>query len=148
MKVLPVIAALALLSLPLAPKSQAQTNSAEPAVPACDGVVSVVRMSEITPTGSVDKLMAAVAAHQAWYASHGFTDVIVAARVLERNPQTHAESYSDKQVLTLHYAKPDSARPVHDAAWDAYVKMYNETSIIKSTTVACVPLAAAPASLK
>jgi hypothetical protein len=147
MKILPFVAALTLLTMPLAPKSPAQMAAA-PAMPACDGIITIARISEITPTGSMEKLMAAVAAHQAWYASHGFSDVIVAGRVLVSDPQTHAMSYSEKQVLTLHYEKPQGGPPTHDAAWDAYVKMYNETSTIKETNVSCIPMAAAPASMK
>jgi hypothetical protein len=139
---------LALLCAPLVPLASAQNAPATPAMPTCAGVINIVRISEITPTGSMDKFMAAVAAHQAWYASHGFSDVVVAAPIVERDPQTHAESYSGKQVLTFHYIKPGGESPKHDADWDAYVKMYSETSTIKETTVACVPLVAAPASMK
>jgi hypothetical protein len=80
--------------------------------------------------------------------SHGLTDIIFAARVMERDPQTGAFSYSDKRVQTYHYSKPDGPRPTHDAAWDAYVKRYNDTSTIKETTLSCVPAAGVPASLK
>ena len=145
MKFLTVLATFALLWIASTPKGYSQSSMSEPA---CNGVISVVRVSEIPATGSMDKFMAAVAAHQAWYASHGYSDVVVAAPIMERDPQTHVESYSKKQVLTLHYEKPGTASPTHDAAWDAYVKMYSETSTIKETTVACVPMAAAPASMK
>jgi len=149
MRIHAALTALALLCAPLAPMAGGQNAPAAPAMPACDGVINIVRLSEITPTGSMDKFMAAVAAHQAWYSSHGYSDVIVAARILERDPQTHAESYSEKQVLSFHYIKPDHGpSPKHDEAWDAYVKMYSETSSIKDSYVACVPLAAAPASMK
>jgi hypothetical protein len=149
MRIPATLIAFALLCAPLAPMAAGQNAPASPAMPACDGLINVVRLSEITPTGSIDKFMAAVAAHQAWYASHRYPDVIVAARILERDPQTHAESYSDKQVLTFHYIKPDNTAPLkHDAEWDAYIKMYNETSTIKETYVVCVPMAAAPASMK
>jgi hypothetical protein len=142
------VAVLALLCAPLAPGISGQDAPAH-ATPACSGVINIVRLSEITPNGSMDKLMAAVAAHQAWYSSHGYSDIVVAARIIERDPQTHAQSYSDKQALTFHYIKDDkSASPKHDEAWDAYVKMYNETSTIKDSYVACVPMEAAPASMK
>jgi hypothetical protein len=96
----------------------------------------------------MDKFMAAVAAHQAWYASHGYPDVIFAARILVRDPQTQASSYSDTQVLTYHYMKQHSQPVAHDAAWDAYVKMYTDTSTVKETYINCVPSAYEPASMK
>jgi hypothetical protein len=148
MRIPVTLTALALLCPAIALAANGAQAPAPPQMPACDGVIEVVRLSEIPATGSMDKFMAAVNAHQAWYSSHGFSDVVVAGRIVERDPQTHAESYSDKQVLTFHYIKPGGAAPTHDAAWDAYVKLYNETSTIKDTTVACVPLAAAPASMK
>jgi hypothetical protein len=148
MKALRLFAALVLLTASLAAIDHAQTHPAVPMTPACDGVINIVRISNITANGSVEKFMAAVAAHQAWYASHGFSDVIVAARILQRDPQTHAVSYSDKQMMTFHYRKPNGPDPKEDSAWDAYVKMYQETSDVKETTLVCVPLAAAPKSLQ
>jgi hypothetical protein len=96
----------------------------------------------------MDKFMAAVAAHQAWYASHGFPDIIFAAKLLERDPQTHAMIYSGTQVATYHYSKAGGPPTAHDAAWDAYVKLYSETSNIKETHINCVPAAQAPAALR
>jgi hypothetical protein len=96
-------------------------------MPACDGVVNIFRVSEITPGGSMEKFMAAVAAQQEWYKSHGFPDVIFAARVISRDPQTHAESYAQNEAVSYHYMKPGGANPQHDAAWDAFVKMFSDT---------------------
>jgi hypothetical protein len=148
MRIPAILTALALLCPPLALAANGAQAPASPSMPACDGVLSIVRLSEITPTGSMDKFMAAVAAHQAWYTSHGFPDVIFAAKVMARDPQSGSFAYSDKQVLTFHYSKPGGQPPVRDAGWDAYVKLYNDTSTIKEATLSCVPAAAAPASLK
>jgi len=147
------LTALALLCAPFTPSLAAQSTSAAPAhavaqEPPCDGVYNIMRVSDLTPTGSVDKFMAATAAQQAWYSSHGFSDVIFAARVIVRDPQTHALSYSDKEFVTCHYGKPGGPQVVHDAAWDAFVKMYNETSTIKETFFQCVPAAGVPGGLK
>jgi hypothetical protein len=51
-------------------------------------------------------------------------------------------------MITYHYIKPGGASPKHDEAWDAFVKMYNETSTIKETYGQCVPIDGAPASMK
>ena len=49
--------------------------------PPCDGDIDIVRTSAIEP-GAMQGFMGAVAAHKAWYRSHGFNDnVIVASRV-------------------------------------------------------------------
>jgi LPS sulfotransferase NodH len=151
MRIVTLLTALVLLGAPIIATSNAQSAPAQPAAsapPPCDGVYNIVRISEITPTGSIDKFMAAVAAHQAWYASHGFSDIVFAARVISRDPQTHAFSYSDTQMVTYHYSRPNNPPTTHDAAWDAYVKLYNETSTIKESYFQCVPAAGVPASLK
>jgi hypothetical protein len=144
MKISRTIAALALLCAPMVTMLHAQAG---PALP-CDGVYNVGRISEITPTGSLDKFMAAVAAHQAWYKSHGLPDIIFASRVVANDPKTGKMALSATEMMTYHFEKPNGPPTVHDAAWDAYVKLYNDTSIIKETTLSCIPAAFAPASLK
>lgn len=113
---------------------------AQNAAPACDGRMATVRISEITPTGSVDGFLKAVAAHKEWYASHGLKDEIFATRIVVRDEKTRAQMYSDKQFMTFHImpAGPQE-RPKQDAAWDAYVKLYRENSEIKSTYNVCMP---------
>jgi hypothetical protein len=46
---------------------QATSAFAQTDMPACNGDLTVVRVSQITPGGSMQKFMAAVAAHKAWY---------------------------------------------------------------------------------
>ena len=153
MRISVALSLLALICAPLSVGSAAQSTPSSPpttrhAAPSCDGVYNILRVSDIAPGGSFDKFMAAVAAQQAWYKGHGFSDVIFAAREIVRDPQTQAESYSDKEVITYHYAKVGGPPPVHDAAWDAFVKMYSDTSVIKETYFQCVPAAGAPDGLK
>ena len=47
--------------------------------------------------------------------------------------------YSDTEVVTYHIRPPGAATPRGDAAWGAYVKMYRDTSDIKSTYMTCMP---------
>ncbi len=147
MKVLSSLIVLAALCAVPVSSIHAQSNTA-PEPPACKGAYNILRVSEITPTGSVEKFMAAVAAHQAWYTSHGYPDVIFAARIAEENREARTFAYSDKLVMTYHYSKGNVPRSAHDAAWSAYVKMYNETSKIVETHMNCVPAAGLPTSLK
>jgi hypothetical protein len=114
----------------------------------CKGAYNVLRVSELKPGATVDQFMKAVTAHQAWYTSHGFPDVIFAARVVLTDPKTQAETWSDTQIVTYHYSKGAVPVSSHDAAWDAYVKMYNDISTIKQTTLNCVPAAGIPPSMK
>ncbi len=126
-----LFAALAALQIPAA--------FAQNAMPACDGDIDVVRVSTIKP-GAIQGFMAAVAAHKAWYRSHGFKDnVIVASRVLVRDEATKTFKYSDAQVVTHHLRAPRVDDKAHDAAWDAYVKQYRDTSDIKDQYITCLP---------
>jgi hypothetical protein len=128
-----LLAALTILPLPY--------GVAQNAPLACDGDITVVRVSTIKP-GAMEGFMAAVAAHKAWYRSHGFKDnVIVASRVILTDQKTGAMKYSDTEVVTYHVRPPGGKETMakHDAAWDAYVKMYRDTSDIKSTYVTCMP---------
>ena len=81
--------------------------------------------------------MTAVAAHKAWYRDHGFKDnVIVASRVILTDQKTGEMKYSDTEVVTYHVRPPhEEATAKRDAAWDAYVKQYRDTSDLKSTYV-------------
>jgi hypothetical protein len=106
--------------------------------PTCDGDIAVVRVSAIKP-GGMEGFMAAVAAHKAWYRNHGFNDnVIVASRVILRDDKTGAMKYSDAEVVTYHIRPPKRDGKM-DAAWDAYVKLYRDTSDIKSQYMTCMP---------
>jgi hypothetical protein len=93
-----LLAALAVLQLPSA--------FAQNAPLACDGDITIVRVCTIKP-GAMKAFMAAIAAHNAWYRSHGFKDnVIVASRVIFTNDKTGAMKYSDTEVITYHVRPP------------------------------------------
>ena len=133
MRTVLLLAALAALQIPSA--------FAQNALPACDGDIAIVRVSEIKP-GAMQGFMAAVAAHKAWYRSHGFKDnVIVVSKVILRDDKTGAMKYSDAEVVTYHVRPPGTAQsdPKKDAAWDAYVKQYRDTSDIKTEYLTCMP---------
>jgi hypothetical protein len=109
--------------------------------PACDGNFATVRLSAITPAGTVEGFMKAVAAHKEWYRSHGLGDhAIFATRIVVRDEKTKAQSYSEKEVMTYHIqpvnGKPE---PAHDAAYDAFVKLFRDNSDIKQQYTVCIP---------
>ncbi len=107
---------------------------------ACDGRHATVRISELTPNGSVKGFMDAVAAHKAWVSSHGLTkDEIITAPVIVRDAKTQERAYSDKQFWSIHIHGSNGPGPKHDEAYDAFVKMYRDNSDIKSEYDICVP---------
>jgi hypothetical protein len=107
---------------------------------ACDGRRATVRISEITPGGTVKGFMDAVAAHQAWVFSHGLAkDEITTVPVIVRDEKTGARSYSTSQFLSIHIHGSNDPGPKHDEAYDAFVKMYRDHSDIKSAFGICLP---------
>jgi hypothetical protein len=122
-----------------APSAIAQNKQA--AMPACDGDIAIVRVSQIKP-GGMKGFMDAVAAHKAWYRANGIKDnVIVTSRVIEKDKATGEEKYSDTEVISYHIRPPADDRIPHrgDAAWKAYVKQYTDSSQIKSEYISCMP---------
>jgi hypothetical protein len=47
--------------------------------------------------------------------------------------------YSDSEVISYHIQSTHGEAPKHDAAWDAYVKQYNDSSQVKTTYITCSP---------
>lgn len=97
-----------------------------------------VRVNTIKP-GKMQDFMAAVQAHQAWYKNLGYPDVIYAAKVVVQDPATHTMKFSDTTVLTFHIASAGTTAPKHDAGYDAYAKMYSDSSEVKETYITCSP---------
>lgn len=107
---------------------------------ACDGRRATVRISDITPNGTVKGFMDAVAAHKAWLASHGMTrDEVTTVPVIVRDEKTHARSYSDKEFWSIHIHGSSGPEPKHDQVYDAFVKMYRDNSEIKASYDICLP---------
>ena len=125
-------AVLAILALSQIPSAVAQNKT-----PACDGNVTVVRIDSIKP-GRMADFLAAVQARQAWYKSHGYMDQIFASKIMVTDEKTKEVKYSDSEMMSIHI-EPAHDAPKHDAAWDAYVKQYNESSVVKTTYVTCAP---------
>jgi len=113
-------------------------------LPACkNGHIAIVRVSEIKP-GAMDAFLAAVKAHKAWYRNNGVkTNDIFISRVIVKDPKTGEWGYSDSEVITYHINPPEDNEklPRNDDAWKAYVKMYNDSSTVKSITLSCMPTA-------
>jgi hypothetical protein len=109
--------------------------------PACDGNIVIVRLSEIKP-GHMSDFTAATAAHKAWYRNNGIKDnEIINSRVIVRDQASGAQSYSDSQILSYHINPPSNSKIPNrgDAAWNAYVKQYRDSSEIKNEYVTCMP---------
>lgn len=126
------------MTVPLAISSHAQAADAPAACPS--GNLAIIRISTITPKGTLAGFQKAAADHAKWYTSHGYSeDQIVAAPVLLFDAATSKLNKSPDTVITFHYHSHDVPQDKHDKAWDSYVAEYNANSEIKSTTLVCMP---------
>ena len=79
----------------------------------------------------------AVAAHNAWYAAHGDRETKTELlRTVARKPGGSAFSTSEAATVTHYSARP---APAHDAAWDAFIGQYRDSSKIKDEVRVCMP---------
>ncbi len=118
----------------------ASSGFAQTGMPACDGDLTIVRVSRIKPGGSMDGFMKAAAAHRAWYRANKITtNEIVTARVIEMDRAAGTSKYSDTEVLQYHIRPPQRPANADDAAWKAYVKQYQDNSEIVSEYMTCMP---------
>lgn len=105
-----------------------------------NGDIAKIRLSKVTPTGSMAGIEKAVADHAKWYADHGFTeDRIIIAPVLVYDAANKTMRVAADQVMTLHMHSHEVPKDKHDAAWDAYVAEYKANSDVASETVVCLP---------
>lgn len=144
MRIVRLLVAASAIALSLNP-AFAQAPAAAPQAPAsanpgtlCKGTINIVRVSEIKP-GMMQKFLEAVAAQQAWYKAAGTTDQIGVMRVMLRDDATKAWSMSETQAITTHTSNT-RVTAAHDAAWDAFVKMFGDSSTIKTQYLTCVAM--------
>ena len=105
---------------------------------ACDGNITMVRVSAIKAGGTMKNFVAAVDAQRAWYRANGVTDnQLFVARVIPRGET----DYSETDVLSYHVNPPSPDRIPNrgDAAWKAFVKLFQDNSEIKSEFMTCMP---------
>lgn len=121
----------------------AAVHAQSPSVPStsviCNGSYNVVRISEIKP-GMMSTFMKAVEGHKAWYAAAEAPDKIIAMRVIDRDPATKAQSYSETQMVTSHVepVKRDHPLPPEGDSYKAFVDLYRQSSTIKAEYHTCM----------
>jgi hypothetical protein len=130
MRGLKCVLAVALLS-PFA-VSTAATAQAPNRLP-CDGTYNVVRISDVKP-GMMATFEKAVMAQKAWYKQAGTKDEISLMRIADPK----SGSYSETEAITTHTSVNGAPTTKQDAAYDAFVAMFKESSTIKTQYFTCV----------
>jgi hypothetical protein len=114
-----------------------QSAKAQAAAPPCNGVYTILRISEIKP-GMMPKFLEAVAAQQAYYRHKGLVDQIVLDRVTAS--ARPGGPYSDTLAITDHIlgsSLPAENRTEPDDEYKAFVSMYSASSTVKATYYTC-----------
>ena len=110
---------------------------------ACDGTVSILRISNYVGTGSETGLREASAKHDAWYKSHGVTEnKQVVIPLLEYDRDTDSFTKDTSRVATLHLnsiASAESQEYRGDNAWNEFIALYNENTEVTESVIACLP---------
>ena len=111
--------------------------------PVCDGVISILRISNYVDMGTEEGLKEASSKHDAWYKSHGVTEnKQVVIPLLQYDRDTDSFTKDSSRVSTLHLNSVVSAEAREhqgDAAWDEFIALYNENTEISESVIACLP---------
>jgi len=110
---------------------------------ACDGVVSILRISNYVEGGSETGVRAASDQHNAWYRERGVTENLqIIIPMLDYDADADAIVDDTARVATLHINAPagDSTDPVKgDAAWQAFIEAYSANTAVTDTYILCLP---------
>lgn len=111
----------------------------------CDGIISILRISNYVDTGTEEGLREASSKHDAWYKSHGVTgNKQVVIPLLHYDRETDSFTKDSSRVSTLHLNSVVSAKSrehIGDAAWNEFIALYNENTEIAESVIACLPKA-------
>ena len=132
-----VVSVLALASLLSGNFSFAQESSE------CDGVISILRISNYVKTGTEEGLREASFKHDEWYKSHGVTEnKQVVIPILEYNRETDTFIKDRNRVSTLHLNAQVSANAREhqgDSKWNEFISLYNDNTEVMESVFVCLP---------
>ena len=109
----------------------------------CDGIVSILRISNYVDSGSEEGLREASEKHDAWYKSHGVTaNKQVVIPILQYDEDTDSVVKDSSRVSTLHLNSAVSAAAREqqgDLMWNEFIALYNKNTEVADTIFVCLP---------
>jgi glutathionyl-hydroquinone reductase len=109
----------------------------------CDGIVSILRISNYVDSGSEEGLREASEKHDAWYKSHGVTaNRQVVIPILQYDEDTDSVVKDSSRVSTLHLNSAVSAAAREqqgDLMWNKFIALYNKNTEVADTIFVCLP---------
>ena len=109
----------------------------------CDGIVSILRISNYVDSGSEEGLREASEKHDAWYKSHGVTaNRQVVIPILQYDEDTDSVVKDSSRVSTMHLNSAVSAAAREqqgDLMWNEFIALYNKNTEVAETIFVCLP---------
>lgn len=105
------------------------------------GQPAVMRVSKITPTGSMAGFRAAARDHANWYRAKGLPVTQFTAPVMVYSAKAKAQVPSEREIMTVRLGSADIPAGKRDAGWAAFVSKYKANATIVSETRTCFPKA-------
>jgi hypothetical protein len=108
----------------------------------CDGIITVLRISNYVEGGSEEGLRTASAAHQKWYREHGATENEQVVASLLKYGETDSLFVDTDRAATLHVNYPASTLARENEGnegWRAFLAMYAANTEITETYYLCLP---------
>ncbi len=103
------------------------------------GQPAVMRVSKITPTGSMAGFREAARDHVNWYRTKGLPVTQFTAPVMVYSAKAKAQVASEREIMTVRLGSADVPRGKQDAGWAAFVAKYKANATIVSETRTCWP---------
>jgi hypothetical protein len=103
------------------------------------GQLAVMRVSKITPTGSMAGFREAARDHANWYRAKGLPVTQFTAPVMVYSAKAKAQVASTQEIMTVRLGKADVPRGKQDAGWAAFVAKYKANATIVSEMRTCFP---------
>jgi hypothetical protein len=103
------------------------------------GQPATLRVSKITPAGSMAGFRDAARDHAAWYRAKGLPVTQFTAPVMVYRAKAKAQVASEREIMTVRLGNADVPRGKQDAGWAAFVAKYKANATIVSETRTCWP---------
>lgn len=131
-------AAVAAVALGLLAAGAAQAAGAPTPVDLCKGgQLVVVRVNQVKP-GAKAAYEQAARDHLGWYRSHGYKENRLLVGQIISGDRSNGFTASDTEFVSIHMDSPGVPPAKRDAAWEAYVKAYRESSELTVDKFACL----------
>jgi len=127
-----ILAAAAAIAMPALAADQPKLAAAG----CSQGELTRIRLSKITPGGSLAGFRDAVAAHTRWYKAHGYR---IEQRIAPVVTFAKGKGGASGQEVMTFATSDDVPREKRDAGWKAFVAKYRANSQIEKETIVCMP---------